>query len=138
MTTYPPLLINVVCERPLMQNKSWHSKSFFFQTFFFARQKLIKKAKNSLTWNERRQEIKHELASYRKTKHFCLAKDLKIKADSFEEDRIFQFTLNFFWHLLCSAAILASCRSQKAWERHIRIIRPSSKKSALHKDLKDV
>ena len=29
----------------LMQNKSWHSKSFFSQTFFFARQKLIKKPK---------------------------------------------------------------------------------------------
>ena len=63
-----------------------------------------------------------------------------IKADSFEEDGIFQFTLNFFFEICCAVLpyILASCRGQKTGKENLKILRPSSKKSALHKDLKDV
>ena len=71
-------------------------------------------------------------------KHFCLAKDLDIKADSIEEDRIFPFTLNFFLTsaMRYSAVLLAEVK--KPGIENLKILRPSSKKSALHKDLKDV
>ena len=75
---------------------------------------------------------------YRKTKHFCLAKDLDIKADSIEEESIFHLNTQLFFTsaVRYSAELLAEVKKPR--KVNLKMLRPSPKKSALHKDLKDV
>ena len=69
--------------------------------------------------------------------NFCgFLENMNFKADSIEEEGIFQFTYSLFF--TSAVRYSAELLVKKPGKVNLKILRPSPKKSALHKDLKDV